>query len=67
LENTHEFYNWWITKNSTQTIYDNRNFNKKIEDAHKKQQQYNIHVIHKKKHTQRKNRRAEAMTGPNPG
>jgi len=65
LENTHEFYNWWITKNSIQTIYDNRNLKNKIEDAHKKQQQHNIQVIHKKTHTQRKNRRAVA--GPNPG
>jgi len=28
---------------------------------------HNIHVIHKKKHTQRKNRRAEAVADPNPG
>jgi len=36
----------------------------KIEDAHKKTIQHNI--IHKK-HTQRKNRRAEAVADPNAG
>ena len=43
---THEFYNWWSSKYSTQTNYHNRK--KTLEDAHKNP--HNIHVKHKKTH-----------------